>query len=123
MAYNIELASRIRTALAHREAVVEKKMFGGLTFMVAGKMAVGVQKDDLMLRVSVEEFERALAKPYVRPMDFTGRPMVGFLYIAPGGCEADADLKAWVDMAVAYAHSLPAKAPARQSRPRAKRTS
>ncbi|MSQ22850.1 MAG: TfoX family protein [Dehalococcoidia bacterium] len=109
MAYNEELAKRIRTALAHRESVTEKKMFGGLTFMVDGKMAVGVQKDDLMLRVSVEEFEWALARPYVRPMDFTGRPMVGFLYVAPGGCEADADLRKWVDMAVTYAQTLPAK--------------
>ncbi len=109
MAYDEALADRIRVALAARQGVAEKKMFGGVSFMVDGKMAVGVQKDDLMLRVSEEQFSKALARPHVRPMDFTGRPMVGFLYVAPGGCETDADLRAWVEMAVAYAQSLPAK--------------
>ncbi|MBI2170856.1 MAG: TfoX/Sxy family protein [Chloroflexi bacterium] len=109
MPYNEALADRIRIAFAQRQGVTERKMFGGIAFMVDGKMAVGVQKDDLMLRVSGEEFERALARPHVRPMDFTGRPMVGFLYVAPGGCQADADLRMWVDMAVSYAQALPAK--------------
>ncbi len=109
MAYNEALADRIRVALAQRKGVTEQKMFGGISFMVDGKMAVGVQKDDLMLRVSEEQFHEALTRPHVRPMDFTGRPMIGFLYVAPGGCETDASLRAWVDMAVAYAQSLPVK--------------
>lgn len=109
MAYSEALADRIRIALAQRQGVTERKMFGGIAFMVDGKMAVGVQKDDLMLRVSVEEFEQALSRPHVRPMDFTGRPMVGFLYVAPAGCDTHADLRMWVDMAVVYAQSLPAK--------------
>lgn len=109
MAYNEALADRIRIVLGQQEGVTEQKMFGGISFMVNGKMAAGVQKDDLLLRVSEEQFHQALSRPHVRPMDFTGRPMVGFLYIAPGGCEADADLQAWVDMAVAYAKSQPAK--------------
>ncbi|MBI4197725.1 MAG: TfoX/Sxy family protein [Chloroflexi bacterium] len=109
MPYSEALADRIRIVLAQRQGVTERKMFGGIAFMVDGKMAVGVQKDDLMLRVSVEEFEQALARPYVRPMDFTGRPMAGFLYVGPGGCQVDTDLRMWVDMAVAYAQALPAK--------------
>jgi TfoX/Sxy family transcriptional regulator of competence genes len=109
MPYSEALADRIRLTLAGHQGVTEKKMFGGIAFMVDGKMAVGVQKDDLMLRVSAQEYEQALARPHVRPMDFTGRPMVGFLYVAPGGCEADSDLRMWVNMAVACAHSLPAK--------------
>lgn len=109
MSYNETLAERIRKALANQKDVAEKKMFGGLTFMVDDKMCCGVQKDDLMIRVSVEEYEKALFNPRARPMDFTGKPFPGFLYVAPTGCEADADLQAWVDMAVAYGKSQPAK--------------
>ncbi|MBI4338866.1 MAG: TfoX/Sxy family protein [Chloroflexi bacterium] len=114
MPYSETLASRIRKALAGRPDITEKKMFGGIAFLVGGKMAVGVQKDDLMLRVSEEEFAQSLTLPHVRPMDFTGRPMVGFLYVGPGGCEDDAELQAWVDTAVAYAQALPEKKAARK---------
>ncbi|MBI4311332.1 MAG: TfoX/Sxy family protein [Chloroflexi bacterium] len=114
MAYDEALANRIRMALAGRPGVTEKEMFGGVSFMVDGKMCVGVQKDDLMLRVSEEQFAEALRRPHVRPMDFTGRPMVGFLYVAPAGCEADSDLRVWVNMAFAHAQSLPAKKTSRK---------
>jgi TfoX/Sxy family transcriptional regulator of competence genes len=83
--------------------VVEKKMFGGLTFMVAGKMACGVVHDDLMVRVGPDGDEAALAEPHTRPMDFTGRPMRGMVYVDPAGLATDADLGHWVDRAVRVA--------------------
>jgi TfoX/Sxy family transcriptional regulator of competence genes len=103
MAYDERLANRIRTALRGRDDVVEKKMFGGLTFMVAGKMACGVVHDDLMVRVGPDGHEAALAEPHTRPMDFTGRPMHGMVYVDPAGLATDAELVQWVDRAVRVA--------------------
>lgn len=109
MAYDEMLAQRIRMALAGRDGVTERKMFGGIAFMVGGNMCCGVVGDDLMVRVGPERHEQALARPHVRPMDFTGRPMKGMAYVAPAGCRAEADLAAWVDMAADFAASLPHK--------------
>ncbi len=103
MAYDEGLANRIRTALRGRDDVVEKKMFGGLTFMVAGTMACGVVHDDLMVRVGPDGHEAALAQPHTRPMDFTGRPIRGMVYVDPAGLASDADLAHWVDRAVSVA--------------------
>jgi TfoX/Sxy family transcriptional regulator of competence genes len=100
MAYDEALADRIRTTLRGRDDVVEKKMFGGLTFMVGGRMACGVIHDDLMVRVGADGHEAALAEPHTRPMDFTGRPSRGMVYVAPAGVASDADLARWVDRAV-----------------------
>ncbi len=100
MAYDEVLAERIRTALRGRDDVVEKKMFGGLTFMVAGRMACGVVHDDLMVRVGREGHDDAIAEPHVRPMDFTGKPMRGMAYVAPAGVATDDDLRRWVDRGV-----------------------
>ena len=110
MAYDAVLAERIRTALHGRDDVVEKKMFGGLTFMVAGRMACGVVHDDLMVRVGPEWHDEAVAEPHARPMDFTGKPMRGMVYVAPAGIASDDDLRSWVDRAVsvATAEGLPA---------------
>ncbi len=107
MAYDERLAERIRTVLARRGRFVEKKMFGGVAFMVAGRMACGVVKKDLMARVGPAEHERALARPHARPMDFTGRPMRGFVFVAPAGLRTAAGLRAWVDRAVENAVSQP----------------
>ncbi len=109
MAYNKELASRIRTALAHREAVAEKNMFGGLTFMVDGKMCCGALQDNLVLRVTMQDYEEALTHPSARPMDFTGQPMKGFLYISPEGYTLQEDLQRWLAKGLAYVDASPHK--------------
>ena len=110
MAYDEELATRIEMALASTSGVTFKKMFGGIAFMVDGKMACGVIKGDLMLRVDPADGEKALSKPFVRPMDFSGRPMVGYLYVSERGWRAEADLRQWLMGSVQYARSLPTKA-------------
>jgi TfoX/Sxy family transcriptional regulator of competence genes len=117
MAYDEGLAERLRTVLSEEDGVAEKKMFGGLAFMVRGHMSVGIVKDDLMVRVSPDDYERWVKEPHARPMDFTGRPMKGFIYVDPRGYEDDADLERWVGRAVACASALPAKKAA-ATRPR-----
>jgi TfoX/Sxy family transcriptional regulator of competence genes len=84
-------------------------MFGGIAFMVRGNMCAGVIKDDLMLRVGTERYEDVLARPGARPMDFTGRPMKGMIYVDPRAIESDASLQEWVGLGLAFAGSLPAK--------------
>lgn len=109
MAYDEGLAQRIREMLAARTDAFEMRMFGGIAFLLGGNMAVGVVKDDLMVRVGPEAYDALVALPHARPMDFTHRPMKGFLYIAPEGVETDADLRRWIEHGVAFASSLPAK--------------
>lgn len=109
MAYSEPDAHRIRAALAEQSPVDEKKMFGGLAFMVNGHMCVGLSNDRLMVRVGKDAHDEALAQPYVRPMDFTGRPMKGFLFVDPPGYATDEDLQAWVDRCLTYVLSLPPK--------------
>jgi hypothetical protein len=109
MAYDEGLAQRIREALDERTDVTEKKMFGGLAFLVGGNMSVGIIGEELMVRVGPEVWAEALARPHVREMDFTGRPMKGFVYVGTEGFEDDADLAAWVARGVGFAASLPAK--------------
>lgn len=111
MPYDEELAERVRDAMSSVRDVAEIKMFGGLCFTVRGHMAVGVNKDDLMVRLSPEEGETTLAEPGARPMDFTGRPMKGFLFVGPDGTKTHRQLRRWVDRSVAYASSLPPKKP------------
>jgi TfoX/Sxy family transcriptional regulator of competence genes len=125
MAYDEGLAERIRGALDERLDVAEKRMFGGIAFMVRGHMCVGIVKDELMVRVGPEAYDDLVRQPHARRMDFTGRPMKGFLFIAPEGLERDADLERWVEHGLRYAASLPAKAgPAKRrakAKPRGKR--
>ncbi len=109
MAYDEKLAERIREVLKRRRGVSEKKMFGGLAFMVRGHMACGVIGDDLMVRVGPDAYEAALKKTGARPMDFTGRPMKGMVYVAPRGHTRAPSLKAWVEQGLSYARSLPPK--------------
>ena len=109
MPYNEELVERVRGVLAKKRNVGERKMFGGLTFMVRGNMACGVENDRLMVRVGPDAFDDALGQPHARPMDFTGRPMKGFVFVEPAGLKKDKDLKAWVQRGVDFAMSLPAK--------------
>lgn len=95
MPYDEPLAKRIRPLLKGKYSVTEKKMFGGLAFMVNGHMCCGVVATDLVVRTGPNVFEQALAHPLARPMDFTGRPMKGFVYVSSDGYRRDSDLKAW----------------------------
>lgn len=102
MAYNEQLADRVREALELTPRVVEKKMMGGLTFMVNSKMCVGIVKDELMLRIAPEEYELALERRGCREMDFTGRPMKGFIFVNEDGLKSRKDFTYWIDLALAY---------------------
>jgi TfoX/Sxy family transcriptional regulator of competence genes len=103
MAYSEELTQRVRQILMmQNHPVEEKKMMGGLTFMVNDKMCVGVINDDLMARIAPEEYESALQKPGCRPMDFTGRPMKGFVFIDYAHIASDSDLKYWINLALDF---------------------
>ena len=109
MPYNEELAARVRAALGPLPGVTEKKMFGGLAFMLNGNMCVGVTGDDLMVRVGPEEHENLLTLPHARPMDFTGRSMKGFVFVGLQGTKGERSLKEWVGRGVGFAQTLPKK--------------
>jgi len=121
MAYDEGLAERIRGILRDRRDVSEKKMFGGIAFIVRGHMSVGIVKDDLMVRVGPETYEDLVRQPHARPMDFTGRPMKGFVYVASAGFEEDEDLERWVGHGLKYAMSLPPKTVSGRRAPPSKR--
>jgi TfoX/Sxy family transcriptional regulator of competence genes len=109
MAYDEHLADRVRALLALRDSVSERKMFGGLAFMIGGNMACGIIGEELMVRLSTADAERALGEPGVRPMDFTGRPMKGFLYVSTDAIATDDELAAGVDEAAEHAASMAPK--------------
>jgi hypothetical protein len=109
MSYDEGLAERIREALEDRSDVSEKRMFGGLAFLLRGNMCVGVVGDELMVRVGPDAYSEAVRRPHARQMDFTGRPMRGFVYVGCDGIESEADLSYWVAWGVKFACSLPAK--------------
>jgi len=109
MAYDEGLAQRVREELGGLPGYVEKKMFGGIGFMLHGNMACGVNGENLIVRVGPEGYERALAEPHTKQFDMTGRPMKGWVVVSGEGCEAEGDLQAWVQKGVEFALSLPAK--------------
>ena len=109
MAYDEMLAERVRRALAGQDRFSERKMFGGMAFMIRGHMCCGVVGQDLMVRVGADHYEAALAEPYARHMDFTGRPLRGMVYVGPGGNETDEALLEWIKRGVEFAASLPPK--------------
>ena len=109
MAFDEGLASRVSALLGDRGDVSERRMFGGLTFMVSGHICCGINGDELIVRLGPEDEEAALAMPHARPMDFTNRPMRGFVTIAPAGL-GDREIGRLVAAAVAHAESLPPKA-------------
>ena len=108
MAYDGKLADRVRDVLDQEDGVTERKMFGGLAFMVRGHMACGIVGADVMLRLGAEAAEEALKRPHVRPMDFTGRPLSGMVYVGPDGLRG-ASLRRWVGKSVAFVETLPPK--------------
>jgi TfoX/Sxy family transcriptional regulator of competence genes len=110
MAYDEVLADRVRQALEGRLGLTERKMFGGIAWMLEGNMCVGVLGEDLMVRVGPDGWEDALDEPHVRPMDFTGRPLKGYVYVAPTGCASDEALLDWTRRGAEFAATLPPKA-------------
>ncbi len=111
MAYNEKLADRIRAVLMKEADLSERKMFGGLCFMLGGNMCCGVLGDDLMLRMAPETQVKVVGKPHARAMDFTGRPMKGMLYVGAEGIKRASQLQSWLQLSVDFASALPAKAP------------
>lgn len=103
MAYNEDLAARVRQILSSRKIRhTEKKMFGGMCFLVDDKMLIGVEKNRLMARIDPEDAPKALKKKGAKPMDFTGRIMKGFLFIDDNAVDMDKDLEYWVDLCMKY---------------------
>jgi TfoX/Sxy family transcriptional regulator of competence genes len=109
MAYDENLARRIRDELGSMPGLVEKKMFGGTGFLVRGNMACGVHGNDMIVRVGPARYDEALTRPHVKLFDMTGRPMSGWVMVAPAGFASDDDLRAWVQQGVEFALSLLAK--------------
>jgi TfoX/Sxy family transcriptional regulator of competence genes len=109
MGYDENLVLRIRRLLEKQPGYSEKKMFGGICFLIRGNMACGLADEDLMARVGPERYERALAAPHARPMDFTGRPLTGYVYVSPAGTKSSASLAKWVGWCTEFAATLPTK--------------
>lgn len=109
MAYNQELADRISTEFSGRDDIVTKKMFGGVGFLLNGNMCVGVNKDNLVVRIAPEQTDAALAKPHARLFDITGRPMKGWIIVEPAGTADDRALRDWMALAQDFVSTLPPK--------------
>jgi hypothetical protein len=110
MSYDEALAHRIREQLAEERGVSERAMFGGLAFMLAGHMAVGISSSgELMVRVGPDAYEQALARPHTRIFDMTGRPMKGWILVAEKGFATKRQLAPWVRRGVDFARTLPPK--------------
>ena len=109
MAYNEDLAELLRAALMQHCEFNEKKMFGGLALMVNGHMSLGVIKDDLMIRVGPEQYEDCLKHPNARPMDFTGKPLTGFIYVSLEDPDNFSELNEWIEKSLHFVYSLPPK--------------
>ncbi len=109
MAYDEKLAGRVRGLLATRPGYSERKMFGGMCFMLNGHMCCGIVGDELMVRLAPDRYENALSRPHARPMEFTGRPMKGMVYVGAGGIKGDGALAEWVEQGASHAATLPPK--------------
>jgi hypothetical protein len=109
MAYDEGLATRVRDEIGNLAGLREKKMFGGLAFLLNGNMACGVHSDELIVRLDPADTDAALAEPGARVFDMTGRPMKGWLLVGADGIAEDADLRRWVGRGVEYARDLPSK--------------
>jgi TfoX/Sxy family transcriptional regulator of competence genes len=128
VAYDEKLAARIREILSPSKGIAEKKMFGGVCFLLDGKMVCGVLKNDLIARIGRENHERLGAQKHVRPFDFSGKPMMGMVYVAPEGLKTKKDLSKWVELSKGQAKERAkaptkerAKAPAKAPAPNRKR--
>jgi TfoX/Sxy family transcriptional regulator of competence genes len=103
MPFNEDIAARLKSATTGIPDMVEKRMFGGVCFMYRNKMAVGVVKNDLMVRVICEKMDEQLEKEFVRPMDFTKKPMKEFIYVSAEGFESEFDLQRWIELGIEHA--------------------
>ena len=111
MAYDEPLVERVRRALGESVNLAEINMFGGIAFMLDGHMCCGVLKDELVVRLGTEGAATARSRPHVRAMDFTGRPMKGYVMVEPQGCATDADVRRWTELAAGFVAALPPKKP------------
>jgi TfoX/Sxy family transcriptional regulator of competence genes len=109
MSFDEGLAERIRSELANEAGVVEKKMFGGICFLVSGNMCCGVVGDTLVARVGPDQYVECLKLPHAREMDFTGKPMKSMVYVDPEGFAEDDDLSAWLNRCIRFIDTLPRK--------------
>jgi TfoX/Sxy family transcriptional regulator of competence genes len=122
MAYDERTAERVRRVLTGRQDVLEKKMMGGVCFMVSGSMCCGVSKSALMVRVGREAYQQTLTQPHVRPLEFAGRRPIGFVLIDPVGYETDTALAAWIQRGIDFTSTIAIKKSAAR-KPRATRSS
>ena len=109
MAFDEGLAERIRDVLINTAGITERRMFGGVAFLADGHMFVGIEADVLMARVGAENYAAALKRKHVREMDFTGKPMKGYVYVDPAGIAGDEELEEWVMQCRAFVKTLPPK--------------
>ena len=109
MAFDEGVAQRLREIFAGRTDIVEKKMFGGVAFMHSGNMCCGVVDNVLMARVGPDAYKDALSRAHAREMDFTGKPLKGFIYVDPPGFAEDAELREWIGLCQAFTRTLPSK--------------
>lgn len=109
MVYDEVLAERVSEAIGELPEYEEKKMFGGVGYLLSGNMAVGVHKDKLIVRVGLDGFDEKMRMPHTVPFDITGKAMKGWLMVEPGGVEGEEDLKYWIGQGVGFAQSLPPK--------------
>ena len=107
--FSQELADRVLGVIGDQPSLEQKRMFGGMAYMLRGNLACGVIEDDLIVRVPKEDYPRVLGRPHVREMDYSGRAMRGWVVVGPGGTDTDAGLSEWVRCGASTALSLPAK--------------
>ena len=107
MAYDEKLAARVRAVLTGVRSIEERKMFGGLAYLDRGRMCVGVLNHDLVVRVDPQAYPAALRRPHTRPMDFTGTPLTGFLFVGSAGLKTSRQLQRWIAEARAFLAGLP----------------
>lgn len=107
MSYDTRLGERAKAILEGQRGLVEKKMFGGLAYLSKGKMFAGGLNKDLVVRVGPDGHDAALKEPHIRPMDFTGKPMKGHIYVGPGGVRTDSQLRTWLSKGLAFVAGLP----------------
>lgn len=109
MTFSELTASQIRNAMQNTPGLSERHMFGGIAFMVEGNMCCGVIEDNLVVRVGPDIYDATLHEPHTRPMDFTGRPLPGFVYVDRAGFANDASLMEWIERGVRFVRTLPPK--------------
>ena len=109
MAFDLTLAARMRAILARKKGIEERKMFGGVGFLLNGNMLVGVWKDSIIVRLGHDKYDDALVEPHVREFDITGKTMKGWIMVEPEGVKDDGQLKDWIGRATTFVKTLPKK--------------